>query len=81
MTLLDLIPAFGINSNKVTIGPLLNPIIFPSTPYSDSVFSNLRAASVFILSSSLFLFLIKFDFERRFFGGRLKLKLPNSSCF
>ena len=30
--LLDFIPAFGINSKRVTIGPLLNPVIFPSTP-------------------------------------------------
>ena len=32
--LLDLTPAFGINSNKVTIGPVLYPTILPSTPYS-----------------------------------------------
>ena len=66
ITLLDFIPAFGINSNKVTIGPLLKPTIFPSTPYSDSVFSNLTAASVFIFSNSLFLLFFKFDFESRF---------------
>ena len=39
-TLLAFIPAFGTNSNNVTIGPLLKPMIFPSTPYSESVFSN-----------------------------------------
>ena len=81
ITLLDFIPALGINSNNVTIGPLLKPIIFPSTPYSESVFSNLIAASVFVLSSSLFLLFFKFDFERSSFGGRLKLKLSKVSCF
>ena len=81
ITLLDFIPALGTNSNKVTIGPLLKPIILPSTPYSDNVFSNFDAASVFTLSSSLLLLFFRYDLERRFFDGRLKLKLSNSSWF
>ena len=72
ITLLDLIPAFGTNSNNVTIGPLLKPMIFPSTPYSESVFSNFIAASVFILSSSLFLLFLKFVIERRSFARILR---------
>ena len=41
-TLLALIPAFGINSNSVTIGPDLKFTISPSTPYSSKVFSNFK---------------------------------------
>ena len=38
-------------------------MIFPSTPYSESVFSNFIAASVFVLSSSLYLLFLKLDIE------------------
>ena len=46
-TLLALIPAFGTNSNNVTIGPDLKFIIFPSTPYSSKVLSNFKESCWF----------------------------------
>ena len=47
-----LIPAAGSNSFKVTTGPLLTFLIFPSTPKSKSIFSKLDA-SIFESSALL----------------------------
>ena len=63
ITLLDLMPAFGTNSNKVTIGPLLKPIIFPSTPYSEVFFPILQQHHIYLIQLFIFI-LYKFDFER-----------------
>ena len=52
-----LIPAAGSNSFKVTTGPLLTFLIFPSTPKSKRIFSKVFSS---ILSSSWFLFLSAF---------------------
>ena len=49
-----LIPAAGSNSFKVTTGPLLTFLIFPSTPKSKSIFSK-NSGSLFSFLSAVLL--------------------------
>ena len=66
------IPEAGSNSFKVTTGPELIPVIFPSTPKSNSIFSK---NSEFLLSSALskfFLFLSSELTFKKFIEGSLK---------
>ena len=46
--MLALIPALGINSYKVTIGPVLKPITFPTTPYSSKTLSSFSELITFV---------------------------------
>ena len=67
-----LIPAAGSNSFKVTTGPWLTFLIFPSTPKSKRIFSK----NSVLLYSSLF-----FDFSLSFFVGDFSKSIDGNLNF
>ena len=69
------IPDAGSNSFKVTTGPLLILLIFPSTPKSSKIFSKNSAFLFNSISLIFFLFLKSGFFSKKLNEGNLKLLL------